>query len=67
MPFPRSKLFQLVCNHPVATAAIVVATVYVGPRRMGSMFAAGVQSASRNAHAIAPVLQQFIAAAGLRR
>ena len=58
--FPRSKLLQTVRDHPIATAATLAALVYFGPRKIARIGLAGLQATSRNATAIAPVLQQII-------
>jgi len=62
--FPRSRLFRLIRKHPLATAATVVATLYIGPRRIGRMGLAGLQAANRHATMLMPVLEQV---ATLRR
>ena len=58
--FPRSKLLQTIRDHPVASAATLAALVYFGPRKIARVGMAGLQATSRNANAIAPVLQQII-------
>jgi hypothetical protein len=62
--FPRSNLFQTLKNHPVAAAATVAAVVFVGPARIARIGAHGLRVASRNAHHIAPVLQQLVRSRG---
>jgi hypothetical protein len=57
--FPRSRLFQLIQKHPVATAATVVATVCIGSRRLGRFGLAGLNAAHRNLSVIAPLLEQL--------
>ena len=58
--FPRSKLLQLIRDHPVAATATLAALVYFGPAKVARLGVAGLQAASRNASSIAPVLQQVL-------
>jgi hypothetical protein len=62
--FPRSALFRLVADHPIAVAALVGTTLYFGPARLRRIGKSSLRAISRNARLIAPVLQQ---AAALRR
>ena len=58
--FPRSKLLKLICDHPVAATATLAALVYFGPAKVARLGMVGLQTASRNANSIAPVLQQVL-------
>ena len=57
--FPRSHLLRTIQRHPVATAAIVAAVVFVGPRTIGQWSLRGIDAVNRHATAIAPLLGQL--------
>jgi hypothetical protein len=57
--FPRSHLLRTIKRHPVATAAVLAAVVFVGPATIGRWGARGLQAANRHATAMAPLLGQL--------
>ena len=64
--FPRSHLFRTVQRHPVATAAVVAAVVFVGPKTIGRWGARGLEAANRHAAAMAPLVGQLMRVSGRR-
>ena len=64
--FPRSHLLRTIKRHPVATAAIVAAVVFVGPATIGRWGVRGIQAANRHATAMAPLLGQLARVSGGR-
>lgn len=64
--FPRSHLVRTIKRHPVATAAVVAAVVFVGPAAIGRWGVRGIQAANRHAAAMAPLLGQLARVSGRR-
>lgn len=64
--FPRSHLLRTIKRHPVATAAVVAAVVFVGPATIGRWGVRGIQAANRHATAMAPLLGQLARVSGGR-
>ena len=57
--FPRSHLLRTIQRHPVATAAIVAAVVFVGPKTIGRWSLRGIDAVNRHANALAPLVGQL--------
>jgi hypothetical protein len=64
--FPRSHLVRTIKRHPVATAAVVAAVVFVGPAAIGRWGVRVIQAANRHAAAMAPLLGQLARVSGRR-